>query len=82
MRIKFHNYTDISEVLKFNTGIKPKYGKGTMEGVVWCSCGCCTGDIVLWENNTIIGWIDTECISCGNKIDYSEADKHIHKVSI
>ena len=77
MRIKFDDRTDISEVLKFNSGIKPRYGKGTMKGVVWCSCCCCTGNILLFQNNKIVGWFDTECSVCGNQIDYSEADKYI-----
>lgn len=37
MRIEFKDYADISEVLKYNIGFKPIYGKGTMKGVVWCA---------------------------------------------
>lgn len=54
MRVRFEDYTDILEVLKFNNGIKPRYGKGTMKGCIWCSCGCYTGNILLFENNKII----------------------------
>ena len=77
MRIRFGSDTDIVELLKFNIGIKPRYGKGTMKGCVWCSCGCCTGDILKLKNNKVIGWINVECCYCGNKIDYSEADKYL-----
>lgn len=77
MRVRFEDYTDILEALKFNVGSKPRYGKGTMKGCTWCSCGCCTGNILLFKNNKIVGWLDTECNVCGNKIDYSEADKYL-----
>lgn len=77
MRVNFERRVDASEVLKFNVGIKPRYGRGTMKGCTWCSCGCCTGCMILLEENKIIGWLDTECTVCGNKIDYSEADKYV-----
>ena len=78
MRINFKDYTDISEVLKFNTGIKPLYGKGTMKGCAWCSCGCCTGDILYFkEKQKVVGFLDTECTVCGKQINYSEADKYL-----
>lgn len=73
MRVRFEDCTDILEVLKFNNGIKPKYGKGTSKGCAWCSCGRCVGDILLFKNNNVVGWLDTEC-SCGNQIDWSEAN--------
>ena len=76
MRIKFDNYTDVSEVLKFNIGINPIYGKGTMKGVAWCSCGKCVGNILLFKNNKVVGFLETEC-NCGNQINWSEADKYI-----
>jgi hypothetical protein len=78
MRIKFKDYTDISEVLKYNTGLKPIYGKGTMKGVVWCPCGCATADTVYFKDkNKLVGWISTECPVCSKQIDYSEAEKYI-----
>ena len=78
MRIKFKDYTDISGILTFNTGIKPRYGKGTMKGVTWCSCGRCTGDLLYFKDrNKLVGWLDTECTSCGKQINYSEANKYL-----
>lgn len=76
MKISFKDHTDISEVLKFNTGIKPIYGKGTMKGCAWCSCRRCVCNLLLFKNNTVVGFLETEC-SCGNKIDYSDADKYL-----
>lgn len=81
MRVRFEDYTDILEVLKFNNGIKPKYGKGTMKGCIWCSCGCYTGNILLFENNKIIGQFDTECSICGNQINYFENVTYINYIS-
>ena len=69
---------DISVVTKHNEGIKPRYaGKGsTMRGCAWCSCGICASELLKLPDNMVIGWFNVEC-SCGNKIDWSEADKNI-----
>ena len=75
MRITFKEPTNVSEVQKFNNGIVPRYGRGTMKGVFWCPCGKCVGDILLLNNDNVVGWIDTEC-DCGYKIDWSQADKY------
>ena len=75
MKVLFKDWTDISEVLKFNTGINLTYGKGTMKGCAWCACGRCVGNL-LFQNNKIVGWIYTECV-CGNKVNWSDADKYI-----
>lgn len=76
MRIQLNN-TNITQVLSLNTGIEPRYGKGTMKGVVRCSCGCCTGNMILFDNKTVSGFLDTECTVCGKTINYSEADKYV-----
>lgn len=75
MKVSFKKWTDISEVLKFDTGINLIYGKGTMKGCAWCSCGRCVGNL-LCKNNKVVGFLNTEC-SCGNQIDWSDADKYI-----
>jgi hypothetical protein len=78
MRIEFKDYTDVSEVLKYNTGFKPIYGKGTMKGAVWCSCNCCTGNLLYFkERNKVVGFFDTECSACRKQINYSEAGKYL-----
>lgn len=76
MRVYFKDPTDVSEILKFNDGIVPRYGRGTMKGVFHCPCGKCVGDMLLLNDNTVIGWLDTEC-TCGYKIDWSRADKYM-----
>lgn len=78
MRITFKEPISTSEVLKFNDsdGVVPRYGTGTMKGVFWCPCGKCVGDILLLNDNNVVGWFDTEC-SCGYKIDWSLADKYL-----
>ena len=79
MRLEFDykNKADVSEVLKYNTGIKPRYGKGTMKGCAWCYCNKCVGNMALLKYNKIIGWFEPVCERCGLKIDYSEADKYV-----
>lgn len=76
MRVNFKEPTNISEVLKFDTGVVPRYGKGTMKGAFWCPCSKCVGNILLLNDNQIVGWFDTEC-SCGYKINWSQADKYV-----
>lgn len=76
MKIEFNEYVDISEVLKFNEGIKPAYGKGTMKGVAWCECGKCVGNLLFFRGK-IVGFLETYCSRCGKQINYSEADKYI-----
>ena len=76
MRLEFKEKTNISKILKFNTGVNPIYGKGTMKGAVWC-CNKCVGNILLMNNNQIVGWLDTECDRCGNEINWSEAYKYL-----
>lgn len=79
MRVDF-NFKDnvnVSEALKFNTGIKPRYGKGTMKGCVYCSCGRCVACLMLLKNRKIMGYLETRCTRCHNEIDYSEVDKYV-----
>ena len=76
MRINFERRVNTSVLLTNNIGVEPTYGKGTMRGVAWCPCGKCVGNMILVEKDKVVGWIDTEC-SCGNQIDWSEADKYI-----
>lgn len=76
MRVNFERRVDVSEVLKYNSGIIPRYGQGTMKGCFWCPCGKCVGNMILLEENKVVGWLDTEC-SCGYKIDWSQADKFL-----
>lgn len=76
-RVHFYTETNISEVLKFDTGVIPTYGKGTMKGVAWCSqCRCCVGDVVRLPNGNVLGWLDPICY-CGNQINWSEAEKYL-----
>jgi hypothetical protein len=78
MIIKFDKLTHIDEVRKFNKGIQPTYGKGTMKGVMWCSCNCCVGNLLYWNSTgKLVGFIDTECTNCGKQINFSEAAKFI-----
>ena len=78
MRINFEKITDIDKVLKYNIGIKPIYGKkgSTSRGIAWCRCQRCVGDLLLLGNNTVVGWILTEC-ACGNHIDWSTARENL-----
>ena len=76
-RVRFNHETHVAELSKFNSGVKPRYGRGTMRGVAWCSCGCCVGDVVLLSNNNVLGWIDPVCY-CGNQIDWSDAKEFIY----
>lgn len=75
MKVSFRDYTSISEVTKFNIGITPRYGKGTMKGVAWCTCGKTVCDMILC-NNRIVGWFETEC-DCKRQINWSDADKYL-----
>lgn len=76
MRVIFKEPTSILAVLRFNDGIIPRYGTGTMKGAFWCPCGKCVGDMLLLKDGNIVGWLDTEC-GCGHKINWSQADKYV-----
>ena len=78
MQIKFNRLTDVKEVTKYNTGVKPRYGKkgSTSRGSAWCSCGQCVGSLLLFLNGTVKGWFETEC-GCGNRIDWSEVEENL-----
>ncbi len=79
MRIIFDSPANITEVLKFNTGIKPRYANrgSTAHGEVWCPrCNQCLCNMIS-ENKLVIGWFETECKNCGNPIDWSEASNYL-----
>lgn len=79
MKVIFNIPTDVNAVTKLNTGIKPLYAKkgSTSQGDAWCKCGRCVCHLLFIERKrTVIGWFVEEC-SCGNKIDWSEADKYL-----
>ena len=78
MRVNLKD-AEVQELLQYsnNTGVTPRYGKDTMKGVAWCTCGCCTGNLIMFGNKTISGFLDTECIVCGKTIDYSEVAKYV-----
>lgn len=77
MRITLQGFTDIKNLLRYDTGNKPKYGRkgSTDRGTVRCECGRCVGHLIL-KSNKVTGWFEPEC-ECGNKIDWSEADKNL-----
>lgn len=77
MRIAFNKPTEITEVTKHATGVKPIYAEksSTSQGDVWCTCGECVGSL-LQKDSTVVGWIDTVC-GCGNQIDFSEAAENL-----
>ena len=75
MKIKFEDWVDKTEVLKYNAGVKPHFGRGTMKGIAWCTCEKCVGNLVIMHDSTY-GWFETECSRCGNSIDWSEAEKY------
>ena len=79
MKIEFEKRTDLSEVQKFNVGVKPRYGRkgSTMRGVVWCPCGTCVADMLLIKGCKTVGWLNTKCSVCGNQIDYSDVNLYL-----
>ena len=68
----------ISKVTKYNDGTKPSYAKkgSTMRGCAWCCCGACVSDLLMLPGDMVMGHFKVEC-DCGNRIDWSEADKNI-----
>ena len=78
MRITFDDLTSINILSQFNDGIIPRYGRkgSTMQGVCWCSCGKCIGNLLLMKENMFVGFIDTVC-DCGNVINFSTAKDNI-----
>lgn len=74
MRIKLQGFVDIKNVLRYDVGIKPKYGRkgSTDRGIVRCQCSRCIGTLIL-KDNEVTGWFEPEC-ECGTKIDWSEAN--------
>ena len=75
-KIRFEKPTPISEIVKHNKGIKPRYGKGTGKGDANCpKCIRCVCSL-LYKNGLVVGWLYTKC-ACGNDIDYSDAERYI-----
>lgn len=77
-KIAFHTPTNIKEVTKYNKGVTLKYaGKSsTGRGEAWCTCGRSVSNLILLDNDKVIGWFLSKC-KCGQKLNWSDAKEHI-----
>lgn len=76
MYITLEDWVDKTEVLNHNTGVKLRFGRGTMKGIAWCTCEKCVGNIAIIDNK-VCGWFEVKCSRCGNYLDWSDAEKYV-----
>lgn len=80
MRLVFNSREqakDFSELVIYDTGVVPRYGKGTHKGIFNCPiCGRCCGHLIHLGDNKVAGWINLIC-DCGHEINWRMLGPHI-----
>ena len=76
--IKLDKTSVITEITKYNKGLKPIYGRGTHKGIINCpKCHKAIAHVTLLKDNTVIGWFENVCSTCKTELDLSELKNFI-----
>ena len=77
-KIAFFTPVDIKEVTKHKGNVKLRYARksSTGRGEAWCTCGRSVSNLILLDNDKVIGWCFVRC-KCGNNLDWSDAKENI-----